>query len=243
MTVVVVNQAVTELAAAMDASQNTADLVDGSLFPTTDTFYLAVGGEIMTATGRTANQLTGLTRGVEGTTAAAHTADSPIANVLTAASLQDLIDQSLPAVPAVPQIVTRTAGNLTGTTGATFVELSSALRLTIPAVAGDLIALVANFSFTSGNRTYLLDAATIVSAAIVNRFAAGTGGVPGWQGAASVAGRATGTYFYVVQSGDLSAGNVTVSLANANATTGGTAATVNASSGTPLQLALINYGQ
>lgn len=243
MTVVIVNQAVTELATAMDASQTTADLVDASLFPSTDTFYLAVGGEIMTATGRSGNTISGIARAQEGTSAAAHPADSPIANVLTAASLQDIINQSLPAVPAVPQIVTRTAGNLSGTTGATFVELSSALRLTIPAAVGDIISMGINGSVTSGNRAYALDPATIVSGSIVNRFANGSGGVSGWQVNASTTRFITGQYLYVVQSGDLSGGNVTVSVSNANATTGGTAATINASSNNPLQVILLNYGQ
>jgi hypothetical protein len=50
-----------KLAAAMDASQTTLELIDGSFFPTSGTIY--IDNEIINYTGRTGNTLTGLQRG------------------------------------------------------------------------------------------------------------------------------------------------------------------------------------
>ena len=50
-----------KLALAMDTSQDTIDLVDGSFFPYTGTVY--IDNEIITFSGRTGNQLTGAARG------------------------------------------------------------------------------------------------------------------------------------------------------------------------------------
>jgi hypothetical protein len=55
-------------------------------FPTSGDFRLRCGNELMLCTGVSGTTFT-VTRGVEGTTAAAHAAGTPIAHVMTAGSL------------------------------------------------------------------------------------------------------------------------------------------------------------
>ena len=69
---------VTTLNGALDDSQNTVNLEagDGPNYPTTGT--IIVDSEVMTYTGITTDQLTGVTRGAMGTTAAAHDDSSAV---------------------------------------------------------------------------------------------------------------------------------------------------------------------
>lgn len=139
--------------------------------------------------------------------------------------------------------VLRTAGNLTYPTGG-FAEISSALRLTVDAVAGDLIEVQVNgFATPGASSSYPMDAATIVSGSVTNRFGGGTSGVSGWY-AGSTAGLnpITGSAWYTIQAGDIVTGQVTISLLG-NRDAGSNAGTLNATANIPLGVAVINHRQ
>lgn len=117
------------------------------------------------------------------------------------------------AVGVTLQRVTRTAGNisLTGSTS-TMTEVSSALRLTLAAATGDVLQIGCSILVTpGGSGEAIIDSATIVSGSIVNQVSPGTKHIGHLYTARPLeSGGATLTY--VVQSGDISGGNVTVSL-------------------------------
>lgn len=66
-------------------------VTDGSVFPATGNFRLIIDSEIIIVGARTANVLSSLSRGAEGTSAASHVDGSTVTNVLTAGSMTALI--------------------------------------------------------------------------------------------------------------------------------------------------------
>jgi len=60
-----------QLTESMDATQTTVPVTDSTVYPTSG--ELLVGSEKMSYTGKSGNNLTGVTRGIRGTTAATHT--------------------------------------------------------------------------------------------------------------------------------------------------------------------------
>ena len=64
----------------IDASTTTVILTDASQFPTTGTNFVQIGSEEISYTGISTNTLTGVTRGVRGTTAATHSSGATITN-------------------------------------------------------------------------------------------------------------------------------------------------------------------
>ena len=75
-------EAQTTLVGTINDSQTTGiELTDSSQFPISGTNYIQIGTEQIFYTGITSNILTGVTRGVKNTTAAAHTAGDTITNV------------------------------------------------------------------------------------------------------------------------------------------------------------------
>jgi len=65
---------------AISDSATSLTLADASLFPSTGTNFVIIGSEEISYTGVTSNTLTGLTRGVAGTTAASHSDGATVTN-------------------------------------------------------------------------------------------------------------------------------------------------------------------
>jgi hypothetical protein len=70
----------TTLNGAINDSVTTLTLTDASLFPSTGTNFVIIGSEEISYTGVSGNTLTGLTRGVAGTTAASHSDGATVTN-------------------------------------------------------------------------------------------------------------------------------------------------------------------
>lgn len=138
----------------------------------------------------------------------------------------------------------RTAGNLAISTGAVLVEVSSALRVSVSAVVGDILLIIIEAYITQGNRNIIAAPVTIVSGAIVTTI----GGTLGSAGLYVVNLTSNPSadkgvpITHTVVSGDISGGLVTVSLAACNETTGGTAGSVRADTGLPAVLSVVNFG-
>ena len=102
------NASQTTLNGAIDASQSSIVVTDGSVFPSTGNFRLVIGSEILTCSARSTNTLT-VTRGAEGSTAASHSSGAAVTHIVTAASVQRVIQDYLPLVgsnqPALGRIV------------------------------------------------------------------------------------------------------------------------------------------
>lgn len=93
MSELLVNMGETTIAEDLDDSETTVTVTDGAVFPATGDFRLAVDDELMLVTARSTNDLT-VTRGIEGTTAAAHSNGAACACVITDAGVRRLITQS-----------------------------------------------------------------------------------------------------------------------------------------------------
>lgn len=76
------NSATTTLNGGIDDTQTSITVTDGSVFPSTGNFRLLIGSEIMHVTARSSNTLT-VNRGVEGTSAAAHSDLAPARHIIT----------------------------------------------------------------------------------------------------------------------------------------------------------------
>ena len=77
----VIGNASTTLANGINDTQTTAiQLTDTAQFPTSGTNFIKIGSEEISYTGITSNVLTGVTRGVRNTTAAAHNASDTVEN-------------------------------------------------------------------------------------------------------------------------------------------------------------------
>lgn len=115
------NNAFTTLDGAIDASQTTLDVVDGSVFPSSGNFRIIISTEILLCTARSGNTLT-VVRGVEGSTGASHSDASNVVHVLTAGGLtrwaQD--NHSLWGYSSAPPV-----GKLVDTDGVTPLTASS----------------------------------------------------------------------------------------------------------------------
>lgn len=94
MTEQLANFGETTLAEALDDSETTWTVTDGSVFPSSGNFRVVVDDEIGLVTARSTNDLT-VTRGAEGTTAAAHDNGADIKMVLTEGSLKALLIDEL----------------------------------------------------------------------------------------------------------------------------------------------------
>ena len=70
----------TTLNGAINASVTTLTLTDASQFPSSGTNFIIIGSEEISYTGVSGNTLTGLTRGVAGTTAASHSDGATVTN-------------------------------------------------------------------------------------------------------------------------------------------------------------------
>lgn len=75
----------------IDAAVTSFNVANGSLFPSTGVFRLLIGTELLKVGGRSGNLLTGVARGTEGTTAAAHTDGDAVTMIVTAEALKNLV--------------------------------------------------------------------------------------------------------------------------------------------------------
>jgi ABC-type amino acid transport substrate-binding protein len=105
------NNAASTLSAAIpDAVATTCTVANGTVFPATGNFRVIIDTELMLCTARSGNTLT-VTRGIEGTTAAAHASGAAVTHVLTQAGLLQYLIENAPASGIPPSLLT-TKGDL-----------------------------------------------------------------------------------------------------------------------------------
>jgi hypothetical protein len=80
------NNAFSTLDGAIDGSQTSFDVIDGSVFPSVGNFRIRVGDEIMLVTARSSETLT-VVRGQEGTSGASASNGADVVHILTAGGL------------------------------------------------------------------------------------------------------------------------------------------------------------
>lgn len=91
----ILNDARTPLAEAIDGSQTSFDVVDGSKFPSAGNFRVKVDDEIMLVTDRSADTLT-VTRGQEGTSGAAHNLNTSCRGIVTSGAIEQSFRDKTP---------------------------------------------------------------------------------------------------------------------------------------------------
>jgi hypothetical protein len=91
------NNAVTTLSSPITAVATTLTVADASRFPTVGNFRILVNGELMLVTSVAASVFT-ITRGVESTTAAAHSGGDQVALIVTEESFRRLMMEYQPMV-------------------------------------------------------------------------------------------------------------------------------------------------
>lgn len=148
----------------------------------------------------------------------------------------------------VYDIERRTAGDLSVTSTSAGTAIPTLGTLIVPAASGDLLHIGLDANLSADNDPVRMDVASIVSAAVVNYVSSLTGtpatvGISGWGGAASASidYRIGHVIPYVVQAGDVSGGNIELSLRSWLAA--GTARAIQASTGSPLVFWVQNFGQ
>jgi hypothetical protein len=135
----------------------------------------------------------------------------------------------------------RTSGDVS-MNSTTWANFDTGLDLVIAAQAGDVLLVDVSGHYNSEAVGGILDAATIVSGSPVNYISGGAGGasnrgVLGWYGPGASASVGAAIQ-YVVQSGDISGGNVTLRLRYR--TTSASVKTMNATSDIPFQWSVVN---
>lgn len=88
------NIAASTLDVGIDDNDLSLDVVDASDFPASGNFRIVIGSEIMLVTAVASETFT-VTRGAEGTVAAAHLAGVPVTHVLTAGGLAQTISENV----------------------------------------------------------------------------------------------------------------------------------------------------
>jgi parallel beta-helix repeat protein len=155
------NNAQSALAQAIDATATSFSVVDGSSFPT-DNFLLSADDEIMLVGSRSGNTFSSVTRGHEGTTAAAHVSGAAVENRFTAGAHMELVealiahkaDGTQHAKTARFVIGTSTAGWTSadcdylcdGTADQT--EINAAITA-LPATGGEVVILDGTYNITA----------------------------------------------------------------------------------------------
>lgn len=103
------NNSRSALSAAIDDSQTTISVEDGAQFPSVPDFRLRIADELLLATGIAGNDVT-VTRGAEGSVAAAHNSGLIVEHILTAESVQNLI----PIIHGTGSVAARPAASREG---------------------------------------------------------------------------------------------------------------------------------
>lgn len=161
------NNAGTTLLGAIDSFQTAFDVANGTPFPSTGSFRITVGGEIMIVTAVSGNNFT-VTRGAEGTSTVSHNAGDPVNHTLTAGSLVALIGSG----PIANLPPTNQANNgaiflaqdlplLFRGNGSTFQSFGPLLRMTSPP-AGNWTVNNANTSNGTTTVTTFLDGSFVL---------------------------------------------------------------------------------
>lgn len=133
----------------------------------------------------------------------------------------------------------RTSGDFTtANVGSTFTVVDSTLDLTLSAQTGDVILASVDGGCNRSAADLAFDFGTLVSAAIVNRFAGGASGMSGAYSQTAAFNKIATSCMRTLVAGDLSAGFVTVRFLYATTA----AQTVYASSGLPLFVSARNLG-
>lgn len=110
------NSATTTLSAAItSAGATTATVTNGSLFPSSGNFRILIDTELILVGARSGNNLSSMTRGIEGTTAATHSNGATVTHLLTKGSL----DQYLFERAQVDYVEVTSNQTTTATTAAT----------------------------------------------------------------------------------------------------------------------------
>lgn len=125
-------------------------------------------------------------------------------------------------------------------TSTSFAELVSGIRLTIAAAIGDVLLLTPNLYVGSAAQAMDLDGCTIISGAIQSLMTNTTNGASGWRSTATSFAIIDGCILYTVVSGDISAGNVVVSMAGKMESAG--TRLIQANADLPLVLSVVNLG-
>ena len=84
------NFATSTLSGTITAGATSLTVANGAVFPATGTFRIRIDNEILTVATRAGNVLSGLGRGIEGTSAVGHTTGVTVRHVLTAAAVHQL---------------------------------------------------------------------------------------------------------------------------------------------------------
>jgi len=131
----------------------------------------------------------------------------------------------------------RTAGDLTVSSTSAGAAIPTLPNLIVAAATGDFLIIGLDCVMSADSESVRLDVASIVAAAAVNYVSNGTGtpattGIPGWSRSVTTLEHISGVIGYAVQAGDISGGNVELSLRAWLAS--GTSRVVQASSGAPL---------
>lgn len=138
------NESSTTLNGAIDATQTSITVTDGSVFPSEGDFRLRCESELILCTARSGNSLT-VVRGVEGTTGASHTDTTTIKAVLSEDALQRYGAANVPWFEQAPPLrIFDTSGAPIGESSFTWVNQGSttatdrdeSIILKIPAVTG-----------------------------------------------------------------------------------------------------------
>lgn len=138
------NNAQTTLGVALGPAETTVDVSSAAGFPSLAPFRILIDSELMTVTAGAGTTSWVVTRGIEGTTPAAHNAGAVVSHIITAGALADLVDlvenaASLPAVGADGDVLTTVAGEWAaaapagGGGGGGSIELIEAVTLVAPA--------------------------------------------------------------------------------------------------------------
>lgn len=152
------NNAQSTLNGAVNNSVTTIVVADGSVFPATGDFRIKIDSELMLCTARSVNSLT-VTRGIEGTSAAAHSDLAAVKHILTKASIFKLFEDmsltgtfaSRPAAGVVGRMFYPTDTpwiTHSRDTGSAWVNFFNGVQLSTPPASG-------NWSVnTAGNVTF-----------------------------------------------------------------------------------------
>lgn len=168
------NEAADVLNGAIDASQTSITVVDGSEFPSSGNFRVRIENEILICTARSTNTLT-VQRGQEGTTGASHSDSSVVTHILTSNSFAQHGKDNVPlwgysSLPPLNKIVADdgstilTASDFTWRNqgSSTVADQGGTIRLRVPANAAaenvrilERTAPSAPYSYIAAFRTVL----------------------------------------------------------------------------------------
>jgi len=147
------NNAFSALDGGITDVATTADVDDGSVFPSVGNFRILIDDEIILVTARSSDTLT-IVRGQEGTTNVAHSDDAKVTHVLTQGALQRILKDNLPFadVSSRPILNSLTDANEAvidssdfawiNQGSATATDHNGTVLLTAPAAAGENIRLL-----------------------------------------------------------------------------------------------------